>query len=68
MTRKDCTRKTHYGLKILSYILRQFDPDVVVHLEPQYAVRPTKKGGTPLENYMVNHKVYQMVYHWKIIG
>lgn len=65
ITRKTILSKTHYGLKIYSYILRQFYPEQTVLFVSKYACKPTFNPFT-LENTrslfikVVNHQaVYQ---------
>ena len=59
ITKTACIAKTHYGLKIFSYILRQFDANLVLKFGDQYSVRPSRKDGTPpMVYHMVNHNEY----------
>jgi len=68
ITRKNIISKTHYGLKIVSYILRQFDQDILLQLERRQfknkyklLVNPFLKGTEPslsiiIENHIAVYK------------
>ena len=59
ITKTACIAKTHYGLKIFSYILRQFDANLVLKFGDQYSVRPSRKDSTPpMVCQMANHSTY----------
>ena len=63
ITKTACIAKTHYGLKIFSYILRQFDANLVLKFGDQYSVRPSRKDSTPPMvyhgvNHLANHSTY----------